>query len=226
MSNIVFDLSGEMALTRIRQTMSQRDATAIEALIARLRTDDEEARVELLSRASDRLARLTHKMLRDYPSVQRWEQTDDVLQNALLRLHRALQQVSPATIDDFFRLAAVQIRRELIDLARHYTGPMGPGAHHFSRGVEKESGGLRPPALDSPDSTYDPSRLAEWTEFHHQVDALPEESRAMVDLLFYQGLSQAEAAAVLGTSERTVKRRWQTARLALHQALGGRLPWS
>jgi DNA-directed RNA polymerase specialized sigma24 family protein len=45
-----------------------------------------------------------------------------------------------------------------------------------------------------------------------------------VDLLFYQGLQQAEAAAVLGVSERTVKRRWQSARLALHEALGGRLP--
>jgi RNA polymerase sigma-70 factor (ECF subfamily) len=55
---------------------------------------------------------------------------------------------------------------------------------------------------------------------------LPDETRKIVDLLFYQGLSQAEAAAVLETSERTVQRRWQSARLALHEALGGRFPWS
>ena len=36
-------------------------------------------------------------MLRDYPRVGRWEQTDDVLQNALLRLWRALEDVRPAT---------------------------------------------------------------------------------------------------------------------------------
>jgi RNA polymerase sigma-70 factor (ECF subfamily) len=206
--------------------MSQRDSTVIEALIVRLRTDNEGARAELLSRTTDRLARLTRKMLRDYPGVHRWEQTDDVLQNAMLRLYRALQQVAPSTIDDFFRLAALQIRRELIDLARHYSGPLGDGANHASHARVEESERVRSPLLDSPDSTYDPGRLAEWTDFHRQVEALPDETRATVDLLFYQGLSQAEAAAVLGTSERTVKRRWQAARLALHAALGGRLPWS
>jgi RNA polymerase sigma-70 factor (ECF subfamily) len=206
--------------------MRQRDSTVIEALIVRLRTDNEGARVELLSRTTDRLTRLTRKMLRDYPGVHRWEQTDDVLQNAVMRLYRALQQVSPPTVDDFFRLAAVQIRRELIDLARHYAGPMGAGANHASNVGMEESGGVRSPLFESPDSTYDPGRLAEWTDFHRQVEALPDETRAIVDLLFYQGLSQAEAAAVLGTSERTVKRRWQAARLALHEALGGRLPWS
>ena len=45
-----------------------------------------------------------------------------------------------------------------------------------------------------------------------------------LDLLYYQGLTQAEAAEVLGVSERTVKRRWQAARLALHDALGGEIP--
>jgi DNA-directed RNA polymerase specialized sigma24 family protein len=40
----------------------------------------------------------------------------------------------------------------------------------------------------------------------------------------YQGLSQAEAAELLGGSERTVKRRWQTARLILHEALQGEVP--
>jgi DNA-directed RNA polymerase specialized sigma24 family protein len=37
-------------------------------------------------------------------------------------------------------------------------------------------------------------------------------------------LSQAEAAAVLKVSERTIKRRWQGARLRLVDALGGRIP--
>jgi RNA polymerase sigma-70 factor (ECF subfamily) len=204
--------------------MSAHDSTTIEALIVRLRTDNEAARLDLLNRATDRLTRLTRKMLRDYPGVHRWEQTDDVLQNAMLRLYRALQAVSPPSVVDFFRLAAVQIRRELIDLARHYSGPLGLGANHSSRAGVDESAGMAP-LLDSPDSTYDPGRLAEWTDFHVQVEALPEEIREIVDLLFYQGLSQAEAATALEVSERTVKRRWQAARLALHEALGGRLPW-
>jgi RNA polymerase sigma-70 factor (ECF subfamily) len=42
----------------------------------------------------------------------------------------------------------------------------------------------------------------------------------VVGLLWYVGLSQVEAASVLGVSVRTVKRRWQEARIALARALG------
>jgi DNA-directed RNA polymerase specialized sigma24 family protein len=37
-------------------------------------------------------------------------------------------------------------------------------------------------------------------------------------------LSQAEAAVVLDASERTIKRRWQTARLRLIQSLEDKMP--
>jgi DNA-directed RNA polymerase specialized sigma24 family protein len=37
-------------------------------------------------------------------------------------------------------------------------------------------------------------------------------------------LSQAEAAEVLGVNERTIKRRWQSARLKLHDAMKGEVP--
>jgi RNA polymerase sigma-70 factor (ECF subfamily) len=202
--------------------MSAGDSTQIQDLINRLRTD-EAARVELLNHAAQRLVRLTRKMLRDYPGVHRWEQTDDVLQNATLRLYRALNEVSPPTVRDFFRLAAAMIRRELIDLARRHSGPMGLGANHASLAGGDETGGGFSPASES---SLDPSRVSEWTDFHQQVELLPDEERAVVDLLFYQGLSQGEAASVLGVSDRTVKRRWQSARLTLHEALGGRLPGS
>ena len=65
--------------------------------------------------------------------MHRWEQTDDVVQNALVRLRRALETTSPESVRSFVNLAAVQIRRELIDLARHYHGPNGMGAHHESQ---------------------------------------------------------------------------------------------
>jgi RNA polymerase sigma-70 factor (ECF subfamily) len=74
------------------------------------------------------------------------------------------------------------------------------------------------------DESQEPSRLAAWTEFHAQTEALPEEEREVFDLLWYQGLPQAEAAGLLGVSERTVKRRWQAARLRLHEALRGEPP--
>lgn len=48
---------------------------------------------------------------------------------------------------------------------------------------------------------------------------MADEQREIVNLLWYEGLSQPEAAAVLGVSLATVKRRWQAARLALYQKL-------
>ncbi|MFL5340532.1 MAG: RNA polymerase sigma factor [Gemmataceae bacterium] len=186
-----------------------------------LHAGDSAARGELLAATSERLTRLTRRMLKDYPRVRRWEQTDDVLQNALLRLLRALDQVRPATLREYFRLAALQIRRELLDLARHYYGPQGAGAHHASHADADDPerpAGLAP---DVSNSTHDPARLASWSEFHQQVEALPADTREVFELIWYQALSQVEAAKVLGVNERTVQRHWQAARLELHAALQG-----
>jgi RNA polymerase sigma factor (sigma-70 family) len=197
----------------------------IQACLDRIRGGDEAARGELLGCACERLRHLARKMLKGYPNVHRWEQTDDVLQNATIRLHRALQQLNVQTPLDFFRLAALNIRRELLDMAKHYYGPQGQGAHYATW----RSGGSSTTCSDSgpaapPDSSDDPARLAAWGEFHRQIGALPDEEREVFDLLWYQGLSQAEAAELLNVSERTIKRRWQAARLKLHEALEGEVP--
>src|SRR5438309_8558542 len=105
-------------------------ADQIQSCLDRWAQGEQAAREELLTIACDWLRRLVAVMLRDYPGVRRWEQTDDVLQNAMLRLWRALQDVKPATSREFCGLATLQMRRELVDLARHYFGPLGLGAHH------------------------------------------------------------------------------------------------
>ena len=195
----------------------------IQVYLDRLRDGDETARGALLQCASERLRSLARRMLRAYPRVHRWEETDDVLQNAALRLHRTLGEIAPATPRDFFRVAALNIRRELLDLAKHYFGPLGHGAQHASWGSGDSSAGAPAPA-DRGDLSTEPSRLAAWGEFHEQIGALPDEEREVFDLLWYQGLNQAEAAELLGVSERTIKRRWQAARLRLHEALHGEMP--
>jgi RNA polymerase sigma-70 factor (ECF subfamily) len=163
-------------------------------------------------------------MLKGYPRLKRWEQTDDIMQNAAVRLYRALEQVRPATAADFFRLAALNIRRELLDLAKHYYGPRGRGRKHATVGRKPDAENEAPAAQEPPDAGGEPERLAAWTEFHRQIERLPEEERETFDLLWYQGLSQVEAAALLNVSDRTIKRRWQSARLKLHEALHGELP--
>ena len=109
------------------------------------------------------------------------------------------------------------IRRELIDLARRYQGPQGIGAKHQTQhyNADDES----PVQYEHPEVTHDPRRMAEWQDFHDRVGKLPEEEREIFDLLWYHEMSQEQAAELLEVSVRTVRRRWRSARLLLHDAI-------
>jgi RNA polymerase sigma factor (sigma-70 family) len=202
--------------------MADHPTAHLQRCLDRLHQGEESARGELLAGACDRLARLTQVMLADYPRLRRWEESGDVLQSALLRLHRALGSLTPPTLRDFYRLATLQIRRELLDLVRHHYGPQGAAAHRDSWVDQPGGSAGEGPELGT--VTLEPSSLLAWSEFHQQVDSLSEEEREVFDLLWYQGLSSAEAADLLGVCSRTVKRRWQSACLRLHEQLGGNLP--
>lgn len=197
--------------------MGDSRTSELQDYLARLQAGDCTARNDLLRVAGTRLTQLTHAMFKDYARLRRWEETGDVLQNALVRLCRALEAVTPPTVRDFYRLATLQIRRELIDLARRHYGPHGVGQRHESHPQNESENAL-------PDSTVGPSQLAAWTEFHDKVQELPEEEREVFELIWYQALAHAEVAALLDVSTKTVKRRWQAACLHLHDALGGNLP--
>jgi RNA polymerase sigma-70 factor (ECF subfamily) len=207
---------------RVDDSLSQ--TVQIQGYLDRLRGGDEAARGELLNLACERLRRLTQQMIKGYPNVHRWEQTDDVLQNALLRLQRTLRQVPIETPRDFFRLAALELRRELLDLARHYYGPQGAGAHHHSQSNSPAESGPAATPADPADATHEPVRLASWSAFHEQIAALPDNEREVFELVWYQGLTQVEAAQLLHVDVRTIKRRWLSARMTLQDALQGDLP--
>ncbi|HEX4608431.1 MAG TPA: sigma-70 family RNA polymerase sigma factor [Urbifossiella sp.] len=190
------------------------------ALLARIRAGDPAARDALIRACQDRLERLTRRMLRGFPNVRRWADTGDVFQNATMRLLRALDQMDVADTRGLFNLAATMIRRELIDLARHFGGPEGVGANHASH-TPAEGG---PAIPDRPDPTADPGKLERWTALHEAAERLPVEEREVFGLVFYHGWTQAQVAALLGVDPRTVRRRWQAACIALHAALDGMLP--
>lgn len=196
---------------------------AIQNCLDRLGSSDHLAREHLISPALHRLTVMTRKMLGDFPGVHRWELTDDVLQNVSLRLWNSLQAVQPKTAAHFYRLAALHIRRELIDLARTYFGPEGIGANYSSHLNPQAQSGEQD-RLDIADLTHEPSRILAWAEFHQQVDLLPDDEREVFELLWYQGLSQVEVASLLDISDRSVRRLWRRARLTLHESLQGELP--
>lgn len=165
----------------------------------------DEAKAALIGLAANRMRALARRMLAGSPGVRRWTETDDVVQSALMRLYRALGAVAPNDPQHFVRLAALQVRRELIDLTRRLGSSESFAAHHDTGGGA--TGGQRiDHAIGHAD--HEPGRLGEWTRFHETVDALAAPDRELFEMVWYLGLSQEEIGAVLGCSPRTVRRRW------------------
>jgi RNA polymerase sigma factor (sigma-70 family) len=185
-----------------------------------LRAGDDRAAEDLLRAVGGRLDRLARRMLKGFPNVRRWADTDDVLQGASLRLFRTLKSVRPATTRDFFNLAAVQIRRELLDLARHYGGPQGIGANHDSVAPGATAG-----PVEAAEATIDDvGELDRWAAFHRAVEALPVEEREVMGLVFYHGWTHEQIAGLFQVSDRTIRRYWQSACRRLGEALADKLP--
>ena len=197
--------------------------TQIEALIDRLMKGDESARVELVQCTWERLLKMTRQISRDYPPVRRWEQTDDIFQNASIRIWKALEKVPLKDARHFLRLAAEKIRFELIDLARHYQGPLGQGRNHQTQLAPRESQTSIAPE-ENGWVTEDPSKAAQWGDIHAQIEKLPDELKEVFDLIWYHDLLQSEVADILKIDIRTVKRRWRKARLELQNLLQDSIP--
>ncbi len=181
--------------------MQTNDTIArLQELLDQLREGRASARNPLLEHSLKRCRLLARRMFHRQKDLRAISETDDVVQQAIVRLYRALSQVKPPTVRDYFGLAARQIRWVLQDLARKMA--TGKAVRY---GME----------ADPIDHDGGPTDLLEWSEFHERVERLPEEEREVFDLLVYQGLAQADAAVLLGISVRSIKRRWQRARLLL-----------
>lgn len=172
---------------------------------------DGRPRGELIGRSCERLRRLTRAILdRDYRRLRAVEQTDDVLNTALIRRMRALEVAPPTTLAEYFQLAGRQLRWVLGDLIRHHFGPHGDAARQQPLPPgDGFPGGWRAAA---------PDRAVSWSEFFDRIEALPADERVVVDLLWFEKLTQKDAAKLLGVPLITVRRRWIAARLALRQA--------
>lgn len=178
------------------------NTVVLQACLDRWRAGEREAADELLRAVQTRLQKLAARMTRGFPNVRGLADTDDVLQNSVIRLLKTLRILKPATPRDFFNLAAVHIRRELIDLARRTRGketvPLAaPGSSDAPRAHEPVA-----PALSDTD---------QWVRFHEAVDQLPLEEREVVGLVFYHGWTQNKIAELFQVDERTIRRRWASA---------------
>lgn len=200
------------------------DPSKLTSCLQRLAGGDLAARDTIIELCGDRLRVLAHRMLSRFPKVRRWDDTDDVFQNAAMRLHRALGQMQIDSPRSIMALAATQIHRELIDLARRHAGPSSFAANHATN----VGGGNASSDIDTPQviaAAADPAgSLERWTLFHEAIASLPAEHREIFHLVWYLDADQKTIASLLGCSERTVKSRWREARETVRAALEGLPP--
>jgi len=195
--------------------MSSEQSSLLQDLLARCVGGDEAARRELIDRTYERLRRLaavilnkSFPRLKDTPALL---DTTDVANEAALKLYEALAEIQPATGRDFFRLAAQRIRWLLLDQAKRID----------KDGDERPAS--RPEFYRPPDESKPDLPLA-LGALYEQIEQLPEEEGEVVDLLYFHGLTQSEAALYLDVSERTVRRRWTVAKVKLFEGLKYLLP--
>lgn len=200
------------------------NAAAIDDCLARLAAGDLTARDRIIELCAARLRVLASRLLDRFPKVRRWDDTDDVFQNAAMRLHRSLGHLPIESPRELMALAATQLHRELLDLARHHAGPSSYAANHGTNIVPRGNAPGqslvhhvdRIPAADD--------HLDRWSAFHEAIARLPGEQRELFHLVWHLGADQKTVARLLDCSERTVKTRWREVREAVKAALDGQSP--
>jgi RNA polymerase sigma factor (sigma-70 family) len=191
------------------------DSVNLQNYIDRWRSGDRAAADELLRATGARLEKLARRMTRSFPNVRGQADTSDVLQNSLIRLLRTLLTLRPSTTRDFFNLAAVHIRRELLDLARRCKGK-GWVTLNAPDDSDRPAGAHPEPQTAALAEDFDL-----WVRFHEAVDELPIEEREVVGLVFYHGWTQVRIAELFNVDERTIRRRWSHACERLRELVGG-----
>lgn len=173
-------------------------------------TDAEPLIRDVLERAVGRLRLLCASLLyRSYPRLTQPPlnlETDELLDGVVAGLLQALRTIRPRTVREFFALANQHMRWQLNDLARRLDEQ--PRAAALA-----ESGVAALPGSSDSCLSPDARRMLA------AIEGLPEDEREVFELVRIQGLTQAEAAGVVGVAVKTVQRRLNRARLLLAEQL-------
>jgi RNA polymerase sigma factor (TIGR02999 family) len=133
-------------------------------------------------------------------------------------LHEAyLNMAKGASFPDrphFMAYAARVMRGLIIDHARARNSAKKGGRYHITA-VTLDNLEAN---LESPVNARELGLINDALE---ELTTVEPELATLVDLKFFCGFSFAEIGAMQNTSERTVQRKWEKARIYLHQSIGG-----
>lgn len=151
-----------------------------------------------------------HRLAQHYLRGERRDhslQTTALVNEAYLRLVN-VQNVQWQDRAHFFAISSRLIRQILVDRARHH-------------GYQKRGGGRKHVELEE-SAVIDPGRDGDLLALDEALEALSEfdeRKSRVVELRFFGGLTQEEAAAVLDVSPDTVRRDWRLAKSWLRKHL-------
>jgi RNA polymerase sigma factor (sigma-70 family) len=152
---------------------------------------------ELISVSVDRLRMLCKSTLsRDYPRLTRGPlnlRPEELLSAVVHRLMKAMQSIRPVHFRQFFALAVKHIRWELNDQVR--------GLENREYELLESDAIAQTPA----ENTHQPSPMSR--RILQAIDGLPQDDREVFVLVRLQGMTQSNAAEILGVSVKTVQRR-------------------
>lgn len=175
-------------------------------MLDRVPQGEAKAAEELLPLVYEKLRKLAaHKMAQEAPGHTL--QPTALVHEVWLRLCKESRS-EWRNREQFYSVAAEAMRRVLVDRARRYR-------------TRKHGGELERVGLDAVELPTPPDD-ALVLEVHEALDRLAAEDRAkaeVVKLRFFVGLENAEIAALLGISEKTVQRYWAFAKAWLYRAI-------
>lgn len=197
-----------------RQPLGSTAPGEITRLLAAARQGDESAMNRLVALVYEELRAMARRQLRQRRPGQTLT-TTALVHEAYLRL----VDYSGATWEDrshFFSVAALAMRHLVVDSARRRMAKKRGGED-----VRISFDELRPGGGEEPGAEARAVEVLDLDRALTSLGALDERLSKLVELRFFAGLTEEEAARVTGTSERTVRRDWRKARAFLYQALGG-----
>jgi RNA polymerase sigma factor (sigma-70 family) len=147
-------------------------------------------------------------LVRSYPRLARPPlnlQSEEMLSAVFDRLLKAIQEIRPTTVRQFFALANQHIRWELNDLARRLDAQSPP----------LELPEALVPAPESSASQLTPNAM----RMLQAIESLPDDEREVFSLVRIQEMTHTEVAEVLGTATKTVQWRLNRALMILADKL-------
>jgi RNA polymerase sigma factor (TIGR02999 family) len=200
------DWAAEARTDGPRTISRMEDSDQVTALLSAWRDGDNGALERLIPIVYDELRRVAARYMRGEQAGHTLQATA-LVHEAYLRLARE-QDRTWANRAHFFAVSAQIMRNLLLDHAR--------AASRAKRG-----GGLADTALDEAPGLIatDPDELLALDEALRRLTEMDPRAARIVELRYFTGLSNAEVAAVLDTSEKTVKRDWSAAKAWLQAEL-------